>query len=113
MEIKINGDVNGTIVERAESGSTVIGNDYRSINLNLADEEQINVLRRELLELKNQISSDPNYVNVCPEIDTALLALNEKNNPKLKNALKCIGRECANLAEGVLSSVIYALLVQH
>ena len=51
MEIKIKGDVNGVIVEHAESGSTVIGNDNRSINLNLADDKQISTLKKELLDL--------------------------------------------------------------
>ena len=113
MEIKIKGNVNGAIVEHAESGSTVIGNDNRSINLNLADEKQISTLKKELLDLKDKLVSDPNYVNISPEIDTALSAIDEKDESKLKKALKCIGRECSNIAEGVLASVIYALLTQH
>lgn len=52
MEIKIKGDVNGVIVEHAESGSTVIGNDNRSINLNLADDKQISTLKKSYWILK-------------------------------------------------------------
>ena len=80
MEIKIKGDVNGVIVEHAESGSTVIGNDNRSINLNLADDKQISTLKKELLDLKDKLVSDPNYVNISPEIDTALSAIDEKES---------------------------------
>lgn len=111
MEITIHGDV-GNVIEHAEAGSTVVGVDKRSIVLNWSNEEQINQLLQELHELKKKLSDGKENEYDCTQIDVAVSAIQEKNEPKLRRALKCLGRESINLVEGIAGSVLATLIMQ-
>lgn len=111
MKITINGDV-GNVIEHAEAGSTVVGVDKRSIVLDWSNEEQINQILQELHELKKRLNDAKENEYDCTQIDAAVSAIHEKNEPKLRRALKCLGRESINLVEGIAGSVLATLIMQ-
>lgn len=111
MEIKFSGDIKGNVIEKIEPGNIIVGFDNRSVALDLTNSAQMEILTQELLNLKATLSKEQGKESTCAEIDEAVTAIQSKDKSKLKKALQSIGRECANVAEGVLGSLLASLII--
>lgn len=112
MSITIHGDVKGNVIEKIEPGNTIIGYNAQSIEFDVKNDNQMQVLIQELQNLKMSMSKEQGKEETCAKIDEAVDAIKEKNGSKLKQALLCIGRECANVVEGILGSILATLIMQ-
>lgn len=112
MEITINGNFAGNVIEHVESGSTIIGIDKRIQGFDWTSKEQMDLMVQELRKLKETLSQEQGKENVCANIDEAIVAIQEKNESKFIGALKCIGRECTNVAEGIIGSIIATIIMK-
>lgn len=111
MGITIQGNVNGNVIERVEAGGTVIGIDNRCAGIDWSNKAQLNQLVQELQEVKEKFINEKEKEYVCSEIDVAITAIQEKDESKLKKALKFLGREGLNIVEGITGSILGTLIM--
>lgn len=112
MEIKIQGDVKGNIIENVEPGNTILGYYGSSVALDMNNYTQMKALTQELQDLKETFIKMHGKENACDKIDESVDAIKEKDRSKLLRALNCLGRECVNIAEGVLGSMLATFFMQ-
>lgn len=111
MDIKVYGDV-GNIIEKVDSESTIIGIDNRTISIDWSSKETLARLGKELKKIKQILESKSNIEEV-KNVEEALLAVEEADESKFMKAVKCMGRETINIAEGITGSILATLIMQH
>lgn len=112
MQVTIHGDVNGTIIDTVQQGALVVGYTAKAVDLGLNNEDQKNELKDALEKLREHLCKESPSSTACEQVNDALDAINRKDESKLLQALKAISRECVNLAEGVLGSILATLIMQ-
>lgn len=111
MDLKVFGSINGNVIDKVEPGNIIVGYNGCSKMLDLSDFKQMETLSQELQNLKTQLSKEQGNEEACRNIDEAVTAIQNKDESTLKKALQSIGRECANVAEGVLGSMLASILM--
>lgn len=111
MDIKVYGPV-GNIIEKVESGSTIIGNDNCTISIDWSNKETYMRLEKELEEIQKALESKSHEEEV-KIVEEALLAVKDVDESKFMKAVKCMGRETLNIAEGITGSILATLIMQH
>lgn len=109
MDIKVYGPV-GNIIEKVESGSTIIGNDNRTISIDWSNKETYMRLEKELEEIKKALESKSHEEEV-KIVEEALLAVKDVDESKFMKAVKCMGTrvEMAVWKNVIRFSIIYWL----
>lgn len=111
MAITINGNVAGNVIDHVEHGSTITGIDKRTLGYDWNNKEQMDIFVQELKKLKEALSQEQRNESVCAKIDEAVVAIQEKNKSKFIGVLKCIARECANVTEGIIGSIMATIIL--
>ena len=97
-------------IEKVESGSTIIGNDNRTISIDWSNKETYMRLEKELEEIKKALESKSHEEEV-KIVEEALLAVKDVDESKFMKAVKCMGRETLNIAEGITGSILATLIM--